>query len=86
MIKETLNYFDRENSKSVFIREEEISAETEMDLFIEFYKKNNRLRYCNGAYYKFKNKDTEIAYKKWLKSPEYEKISFQLYYGGGVVD
>ena len=32
-------------------REETLSAVSEDNLFEQFYKKNNQLKYCNGCYY-----------------------------------
>ena len=93
MIKETIEYYDKVvqsgpvyTTKTKLIREEELSAETLTELHIKFYKLNNSLRYCNGSYYKFKDDKAKTKYKDWLNSDEYEKISFQLYYGGGIVD
>ena len=67
-------------------RNEEISGNTEIEIFENFYSKNNRLRYCNGSYYKFQSKEWESKYNNWLKGDDYKKKSFQLYYGNGVVD
>ena len=94
MITETLEYYDKvvkpdprfHIEKTELIRDEDLTAETKSELFIKFYKKNNQLRYCNGAYYKFKDTKMQQEYKNWLNSDEYEKISFNLYYGNGVVD
>lgn len=72
--------------ETVPTREEEISGETESDLFIQFYKLNNRLRYCNGFYYKWKDSEMKTKYAEWLESDDYKKISFELFYGNGVVD
>jgi hypothetical protein len=57
-----------------------------IDLFEQFYKLNNQLKYCNGSHYTFKDKTLESKYKEWLKSDDYKKKSFSLYYGNGVVD
>jgi len=89
MIKTKVAYFDVKDiyhPVSVKIKEDDISAETEHDLFIKFYKMNNRLRYCNGSYYKWVDEKLSIKYNRWIHSPEYEAISFQLFYGNGVVD
>lgn len=84
-----LNYFDRVSYTSCFSeikRQEEINAINNIDVFEQFYKLNNRLRYCNGAYYKFQDEEWEKKYNEWLKSDDYKNKSFQLYYGNGVVD
>jgi len=54
-------------------------------IFEEFYKLNNSLRYCNGSYWKFMEQKTEQEYYDWLKSLSKER-SFKLYYGNGIVD
>ena len=66
-------------------REETLSAVSEDNLFEQFYKKNNQLKYCNGCYYEFKDKSIEVKYKKWRQELSHSR-SFDLYYGGGVVD
>jgi hypothetical protein len=66
--------------------QKEIEGETDIDLFETFYKLNNSLRYCNGSYYKFVEKEMEDKYANWLKSDDYKAKSFNLYYGNGVVD
>jgi hypothetical protein len=53
---------------------------------MQFYKKNNSLRYCNGSYYTFVSKDWTSKYHEWLDSDDYAQKSFELYYGNGVVD
>ena len=64
----------------------ELDYDNKIELFETFYKMNNRLRYCNGSYYKFQNKTLERQYNKWLQSDNYKEKSFNLYYGNGVVD
>ena len=89
MEKTTLNYYNpREDDRciSVITGQETIEAETDIELFEQFYKLNNRLRYCNGSYYKWVEAEWETKYQNWLKSEDYKKKSFNLYYGGGVVD
>ncbi len=71
---------------SVITRTRDIEDETEIGLFEQFYKLNNSLRYCNGSHYTFQDKQWEQKYKEWLQSDDYEKKSFDLYYGNGVVD
>ena len=74
------------DTKSVVKHKETIEAASEIELFEKFYKMNNRLRYCNGTYYKFIDMEIEEAYMAWLKSDDFNKKSFDLYYGNGVVD
>jgi len=74
------------DTTSVITDTKEITGDSEIDLFEQFYKLNNRLRYCNGSYYKFQDKEWENKYQQWLKSDDYKKKSFNLYYGNGVVD
>ena len=62
-----------------------LSAETEDALFEQFYKKNNRLRSCNGCYYHFQDNKIQQDYIEWKKNLSKSR-SFELYYGNGVVD
>lgn len=99
MYKATLDYWNPKNetvvtetgfrylnTTSVITDTKEISDETEIGLFEQFYKLNNSLRYCNGSYYKFQDNEWTKKYDDWRKSDDYKKKSFELYYGGGVVD
>lgn len=99
MNKATLDYWNPRNetvvtetgfryrdTTSVITSTKDIEDTTEIGLFEQFYKLNNSLRYCNGSYYKFQDKDWENRYQEWLKSDDYKNKSFELYYGGGVVD
>ena len=74
------------NTNSEFKRTETLVAENDIDLFEQFYKKNNQLRYCNGHYYEFANSKDTIRYKEWLLSDDFKAKSFELYYGNGIVD
>lgn len=47
-------------------------------------KKNNRLRYCNGLYYEFKDEDMRQKYLYWRQLIPYGR-SFALYYPGNTV-
>lgn len=85
----TLEYWNRKDeftSTSEIQSYEELSANTEIEMFEKFYKMNNRLRYCNGTYYKFQDKSWQDKYSNWLDSDDYKKKSFELYYGNGIVD
>lgn len=89
MIIVKLDYYDQESyldPRSVFKRNEFIEGENDIEIFEQFYKLNNRLRYCNGAYYVFNESEWSDKYWEWIKSEDYKKKSFELYYGGGVVD
>lgn len=98
-IKTVLEYYSPKNESvttktgfryldtgSTLTSTKEISAKTEHELFIRFYKLNNKLRYCNETYYKFADGEMEKKYAEWLNSPEYKAISFDLYYGSETVD
>ncbi len=99
MINVTLDYWNPKNESvvtetgfrfrdttSAITSTKDIEDTTEIGLFEQFYKLNNSLRYCNGSYYKFQDKEWEEKYKAWLESEDYKKKSFDLYYGNGVVD
>lgn len=85
-----LNYWDildRTKPRSEIIRQVEIQSETEIEIFEEFYKKNNSLRYCNGSHYTFVSDEWKNKYDNWLKSDDYKSKSFDLFYGkNGIVD
>ncbi len=84
-IIEYWDYADHRRDRSEIKRTEELIADTEDALFEAFYKKNNRLRYCNGSYYKFEDKSVEAKYNEWRDNMSHSR-SFELYYGNGVVD
>lgn len=46
---------------------------------------NNRMRYCNGCYGEFENKEVKALYRTWQEILP-ESRSFDLYYQGGIVD
>lgn len=84
-----LDYWDRVSYTSIHSEikyQRTITARNDIDAFEQFYKLNNRLRYCNGSYYKFKDLELEDKYREWLNSDDYKQKSFNLYYGNGVVD
>ena len=88
-MKTTLDYWDKIDYTSInseIKRQQEIESNNEIEMFEKFYKLNNSLRYCNGSYYKFQNKEWENKYQQWLKSDDYKSKSFNLYYGNEVVD
>lgn len=85
----TLEYFDVKDRTEIYstkIREEKITGKNNIDIFEKYYKLNNRLKYCNGSYYKFKDIEWKNKYNEWLNSEDYKKKSFSLYYGNGIVD
>jgi len=88
MLTLKINYWDRvsyTSCNSEIKKTEDLSAETEDALFEMFYKKNNQLKYCNGAYYEFVDKTDQNRYQEWIKNLSHAR-SFNLFYGGGVVD
>lgn len=89
-MKVTLDYYDKISNYSVYSeikRQEIIEGDNDITIFEIYYKLNNRLRYCNGSYYKFQDKNWQEKYNEWLKSDDYKKKSFDLYYGkNGIVD
>ncbi len=88
MITLKIAYWDRisyTNTNSEIKTFEVLTAENENNLFEEFYKKNNQLKYCNGAFYKFIDYKDQQKYSEWNKNLSHAK-SFDLYYGKGIVD
>ena len=88
MVTFEIQYWDiisRYTVGSEIKRTETLQADSEDAAFEDFYKRNNRLRYCNGSYWKFKNSEDETRYNEWLNNIG-EQRRFNLYYGGGVVD
>lgn len=55
------------------------------EIFEQFYKANNRLRYCNGCHHDFNDNEAGRLYRLWCRWID-EGRSFALYYGDGVVD
>jgi hypothetical protein len=74
-----------DSNESRYNRTEGISAMCLHDLFIQFYEKNRRLRYCNGCRYSFVDSKLSTAYNEWYKLLPSD-MSFNLYYGSGIVD
>ena len=84
-----LNYFDRVDRCSIhstLVSSTTISGETDIEIFEQFYKKNNSLRYCSGSYFQFAEDELKVKYDEWIKSDDYKKRSFEPYYGNGLVD
>ncbi len=80
------NGFRYLDTSSIITSTTELEYSDKVDLFEQFYKMNNRLRYCNGSYFTFQDESLSKEYSLWLKSDDYKKKSFNLYYGNGVVD
>jgi len=86
-MKATIIYNDKyDEEKRWDGREDIIEGVGNVELFELFYKANNRLRYCNGCYYTWKDIDMKASYTMWLNSDDYNTKSFNLYYGNGIVD
>ena len=78
--------FRYRDTKPEYKHSETLHTQNEIDLFEQFYKKNNQLRYCNGSYYEFADANVKARYKEWLQSDDYKAKSFNLFYAGGIVD
>ena len=87
MGKYEIEYWDRVDyySGRSEVKRIEIWEGSKEEIFKKFYESNNRLRYCNGSYYKFKNKLIEKEYEEWYDSLS-ESTRFSMYYGNGIVD
>ena len=72
------------DTKSIITKEVTIKGSKE-EIFKEFDKRNNSLRYCNGSHYTFKDKTLQEEYIVWYKSLS-ESTRFDMFYGNGVVD
>ena len=55
------------------------------EIFERVERANNRLRYCNGSYFRYADDDVASLERLWQKTI-YESRSFAMYYGGGIVD
>ena len=67
------------------IKRTETWYNTKEGIFKKFDKQNNRLRYCNGSYFKFEDETLNTEYLNWYKSLS-ESVKFNMYYGNGIVD
>ena len=87
MDKYKIEYWDRVSHTSCKseIKKVETWEGTKERIFKRFDKSNNRLRYCNGSYYKFEDETLNREYINWYHSLE-ENTKFNMYYGSGVVD
>jgi hypothetical protein len=86
-IKVTVQYWGYVNHLTTKeeIKNTQIWEDTKEEIFKKFDKKNNKLRYCNGSYLKFKNKSLSWEFKNWYNSLD-KNTQFKMYYGNGVVD
>lgn len=77
--------FRYRSSESVVVSVE-LYTGTPNEIYTKFYHANERLRYCNGSYFKFKDKEEQIKYISWLTTLP-ESARFQMMYSGGrIVD
>ena len=67
------------------IKKTEIWEDTKEEIFKKFDKQNNKLRYCNGSYWKFEFELHNFEYNKWYNSLD-KSTQLDMYYGNGVVD
>lgn len=54
-------------------------------VFEQLERYNNRMRYCNGYYAEFEDKEVKALYCMWQEVLP-ESRSFDMYYQGGIVD
>ncbi len=74
-------YLDRKSEQSSV----QVWSGTKEEIFKKFEKERNKLRYCNGHYYKFRDKNLEREQSEWYKNlPEH--VRFNMYYSTGVVE
>jgi hypothetical protein len=87
MEKVIIEYWDRISyiSSSSEIKRTETWKGTKEEIFKRFDKENNRLKYCNGAYYKFEDETLSKEQNVWYNNLS-ENTKFQMYYGNGTVD
>ena len=70
----------------VYEKERSIDIDGTLDEIFETVEKmNNRLRYCNGHYFKLKSHDLDKIFRIWRLIIS-ESRSFNLFYGDGIVD
>jgi hypothetical protein len=96
-MKVKIEYWDRKNKTVVTetgfryldtsseIKKVETWEGTKEEIFKRFDKQNNRLRYCNGSYYKFVDESLNQEYIKWYKGLD-EGTKLNMFYSNGVVD
>ena len=91
--KYTWEYADKEGGpighhtypRTIYTNTEEKWEGTYDEVFEQFEKANNSLRYCNGHSYGFKDEEMRKKYTIWYNLIG-ESRRFDLYYGNGVVD
>ena len=57
--------------KNLPVKQVVLTGKNEQDCFVQFFKKNNGWKYCNGCYYEFNNAATAQRYNKWLTVENY---------------
>jgi len=70
-----------QGAKSELVRTEDWPDTDES--FVKYYQLNNRLKYCNGSYYKFVSDEVRRRYTEEFFD-KYHTI--ENYYRGGIVD
>ena len=86
-MKVKVEYWDNISytSRGSEIKKVETWNGTKDEIFKKYDKQNNRLRYCNGSYWEFQDKNLQQEYLDWYKSLS-ETTKFNMFYGDGVVD
>ena len=76
-------YFDREYGQ-IYSKEQyrETWTGTDDEIFERFYKENNRLKYCNGSYFKFGNPEHDKQYREWINV--HFNVEFYMKHGGDM--
>jgi hypothetical protein len=58
--------------KSLLPEARQITGATRDECFVDFFKKNNRYKYCNGTYYEFVDPvDSDEYHNKWFTLKNY---------------
>ena len=57
--------------KNLPVKQVVMHGKNEQDCFVEFFKKNNSWKYCNGCCYEFNDAATKQRYNKWLTVENY---------------
>lgn len=87
-MKIKVNYWEPKSTDrcmSEIVSSKELTGETKESIFLEFYKLNKRLRYCNGSHYTFEEAFVQREYNEWYENLD-EKTKFNLFYSGTYVD
>ena len=87
-MKLKINYWEPKSTDrciSEIVFSKELTGETKESIFLEFYKLNNSLRYCNGSHYTFEDTYLKKEYDDWYKNLD-KKTKINLFYCGTYVD